>query len=117
MPSSRLMLALLLDRLLSRGLRAVSVAGVALWILFLPNAPYMVTNFVHLSSDPPVPLWFDVLLFSTYAWTGLVLGFVSIHLGDGARATPPRHTDGMGSHGGAAGGVLGRDLPRTLRGP
>jgi uncharacterized membrane protein len=75
-----LMLALLLDRLLPSGRRALSVAGVALWILFLPNAPYVVTDFVHLNSDPPVPLWFDVLLFSTYAWTGLQLGFVSIHV-------------------------------------
>ena len=75
-----LVLALLLDRLLQRRLRAVSAAGVALWILFLPNAPYMVTDFIHLSSDPLVPLWFDVLLFSTYAWTGLLLGFVSIHI-------------------------------------
>ncbi len=51
-----------------------------LWVLFLPNAPYLVTDFVHLGTDPSVPIWYDALLFSAFATVGLVLGLMSIRI-------------------------------------
>jgi len=52
----------------------------ALWLAFLPNAPYLVTDYMLLREIEGMPVWFDVVMLTSFAWTGLVLGFVSVYL-------------------------------------
>lgn len=51
---------------------------VFLWLLFLPNAPYIVTDLMHLRSVQSGPIWIDILLLSSCAATGLGLGYCSL---------------------------------------
>jgi uncharacterized membrane protein len=61
------------------------------WLLFLPNAPYLLTDFIHLGSRDDAPIWFDIVLFASFAWTGMLLGFLSIFVMQGVvrRAAGP----------------------------
>lgn len=50
------------------------IACIALCILFLPNAPYILTDLFHLRQDMHVPIWYDWLVLLASGWTGLLLG-------------------------------------------
>jgi uncharacterized membrane protein len=74
------------------GLRVYRLAGTSparwwplaicavLWFLFFPNAPYIVTDFLHLKPHPLAPVWFDIVMMMSFAWTGLLLGYLSLLL-------------------------------------
>lgn len=65
----------------STRLRWLPIIGLsALWLLFLPNAPYLITDIIHLKSHHGVPLWYDLIVLVSFAWTGSFLGLVSLFL-------------------------------------
>jgi len=55
------------------------VIGIFLWIIFIPNAPYIITDFVHLGEIRSIPLLYDIVLLFTSSCVGLILGFNSFY--------------------------------------
>jgi uncharacterized membrane protein len=49
-----------------------------LWLVFFPNAPYLITDLKYAGGSGGIPVLYDVLLFSAGAWTGLLLGLTSL---------------------------------------
>lgn len=51
------------------------------WLIFFPNAPYILTDFQHLANKwHDLPVWYDVMMLIWFAFTGLLLGIVSLFL-------------------------------------
>jgi uncharacterized membrane protein len=57
--------------------RVIFIAGLFVWLIFIPNAPYLVTDFIHLGEIRSVPMIYDVFLLFSSAVVGLILGFHS----------------------------------------
>ena len=53
------------------------IAVGAAWLLFLPNAPYVLTDFIHLGEAHRL---YDTILIGSFAFTALALGFASLLL-------------------------------------
>ena len=49
-----------------------------LWLLFLPNAPYILTDSLHLTRVSHAPAWYDLALLLSCAGTGLLMGYLSL---------------------------------------
>ncbi|PKP15335.1 MAG: DUF1361 domain-containing protein [Bacteroidetes bacterium HGW-Bacteroidetes-23] len=58
--------------------RSLRIGTLLVWLLFLPNSFYLLTDFVHLNKFPDVPFWFDLVLVSSFSITGFALGLFSI---------------------------------------
>jgi uncharacterized membrane protein len=52
-----------------------------LWLIFFPNAPYMLTDLQDLARRSfDAPLWYDVIIVVWASWTGMLLGVISLYL-------------------------------------
>jgi len=51
-----------------------------MWILFLPNSFYIVTDFIHLTETPRVDIVQDVVMLMQFSFVGLAFGFISLYM-------------------------------------
>lgn len=57
---------------------SIQLALFCLWLLFLPNAPYILTDILHLTRASHAPAWYDLALLLSCSGTGLLLGYLSL---------------------------------------
>lgn len=60
--------------------RSVQLFLMLLWLLFFPNAPYILTDIIHLGKGKSFLLYYDLIILLAYSFTGLFYAFVSLHL-------------------------------------
>jgi uncharacterized membrane protein len=70
-----------LERVLARRLWSnwYSVLVTVLWVSFLPNAFYLVSDFIHIQEAGKGDLVYDVVLFSSFVFNGVILGYLSLY--------------------------------------
>ncbi len=50
------------------------------WLILLPNAPYIMTDVIHVINNPTRQWWYDVGMVLSFALTGCFLGVVSLQI-------------------------------------
>lgn len=51
-----------------------------LWLIFLPNSFYMISDFIHLLDAQRFDVLYDAIMFTSFIYTGVLLGFSSLYL-------------------------------------
>lgn len=51
-----------------------------LWLFFLPNTWYVLTDFVHVDATGQISQLYDIVMMSTLVFVGFSLGFASLYL-------------------------------------
>ena len=58
----------------------IAVMVVPVWLLFFPNAPYVLTDLMHLRERSNAPFWLDLLMLLSFGLVSLWMGFQSLRL-------------------------------------
>ena len=51
-----------------------------LWLGFLPNSFYMISDLIHLQDAPRVDVLYDAVMLMAFVLTGLILGYLSLYI-------------------------------------
>jgi uncharacterized membrane protein len=71
----------LVQRIQEHGwLRWQQLGLTAVWVGFLPNSFYLVTDFIHLRQTYEASLLFDIAMITSFIISGFALGFISLYL-------------------------------------
>jgi uncharacterized membrane protein len=60
------------------GSKLENISCFLIWLVILPNAPYLVTDLLHFGTKNDMPDWFDMVLLFSFALFGLLSGVVSM---------------------------------------
>lgn len=63
-----------------RGRPGWALAAAVPWLMFLPNSPYLFTDFIHLQHTPSAWAWTYLLLLVWHSFAGLAAGLLSLRL-------------------------------------
>ena len=88
-----LLFLLLFERSLKR---SHAIACAALWLLFFPNAPYMLTDLVHYDKNLGAASWLDLMALIAAAWAALLGGMISLRF---MQERVRRHHSALAGHG------------------
>jgi len=64
------------EQVFKRRIKLISM--IFAWIVFMPNSFYILTDLFHLENMGYGHPWFDLTLILSFAWTGILLGILSI---------------------------------------
>jgi len=62
----------------TQGIKLIKVPILLLWLLFLPNAPYILTDLIHVGRSSYTFVWYDMFLVLSFSFSGLLFGFMSL---------------------------------------
>lgn len=54
------------------------IMGFMIWLLFFPNAPYLITDLKHIKEVPDHLLWYDSIMYFLFAFAGLLAGLYAM---------------------------------------
>lgn len=76
-----LIFTVLLERILRRKLWSswLALAMTALWLIFLPNSFYMISDFIHIQDVRRVDILYDVIMMTSFIVNGVILGYLSVY--------------------------------------
>lgn len=57
-----------------------SICITLVWLLFLPNSFYMVSDLIHVRQTGEVSIIFDAVLFSSFIFNGFIAGYIGVYL-------------------------------------